>query len=172
MKVCEAIKHRRSIRKYKTTPISGEKLNIILEAGRLAPSARNIQEWRFIVVRDKTLISKIMKAANNQEFIESADTIIVGCGIVTDYIMRCGQTAYPIDVSIALTQMTIQAVEEGIGTCWIGSFYEDQIKEILGIPANVRIVQMLTLGYPDETPEARPREEFDKIFMFDGWKAK
>ena len=172
MKVFEAIKQRRSIRKYKSEIIPEEKLRNVLEAGRLAPSARNIQEWRFVVVRDKSLISKIMKAANNQEFIESADTVIVGCGVVTDYVMRCGQTAYPIDVSIALTQMTIQAMEEGLATCWVGSFYEDQIKAILGIPANVRIVQMLTLGYPDERPEARPREEFDKIFMFDKWQGE
>ena len=169
MKVFDAINRRRSIRVYTGKPVPDNKLRRVLEAGRLAPSARNIQEWIFVVVRDKDLKKRLSVAANNQEFIATADSVIVGCATTTDYVMRCGQTAYPIDVSIALTQMTIQAVEEGLGTCWIGSFYEDQVKKVLNIPAKVRIVQMLTLGYPAETPEPRPRKGFNEIFHFNNW---
>ncbi|MDD3627196.1 MAG: nitroreductase family protein [bacterium] len=170
MKVIEAIKNRRSVRLYSGKKVSEVKLKRVLEAGRLAPSARNIQEWKFVVVRDKEILRKLSVAANNQEFIGRADSVIVGCSEITDYVMRCGQTAYPIDVAIAMTQMTIQAVEEGLGTCWIGSFYEDQVKRILNIPAKVRIVQMLTLGYPEEKPEPRPRKDFDEVFYFNEWK--
>lgn len=170
MRVKEAIEGRRSIRKYSNKPVEDTKLKLVLEAGRLAPSARNNQDWRFIVVRDPELKKKLMTAANNQEFVGTADSIIVGCGTKTDYVMRCGQTAYPIDVAIAMTQMTLQAVELELGTCWVGSFYQDQVKELLGIPEDVMVVQLLTLGYPESVPESRPRKSYEEVICFDGWQ--
>ncbi len=146
MDVFEAIKSRRSIRVFEKNEVKEEKLARVLEAGRLAPSARNMQEWRFVVVRDKALRGKLAEAAHNQYFVAQAPVVIVGCGTITDYVMGCGQLSYPIDVAIAMTQMTLQAVEEGLGTCWVCAFDEEQVKSLLNIPAKSRVVALLPVG--------------------------
>lgn len=169
MNVFDAIKTRRSIRSFLDKPIEEEKLLRVLEAGRLAPSAKNLQEWRFVVVRDKELRKKVASAANNQHFLAEAPVIIVGCATVVDYIMTCGQYAYPIDLTISMDHMTLQAVEEGLGTCWIGAFKEDEVKKILQIPENIRIVQIFPLGYPKTIPPARHRKKLEEIVCYDEW---
>ncbi|MCM8765498.1 MAG: nitroreductase family protein [Candidatus Omnitrophica bacterium] len=170
MEVMEAIKKRRSIRSYLDKPVEEEKLKRILEAGRLAPSAKNLQEWRFIIVRDKTTREKIMQAAKGQRFVSEAPVVIVACAVNTDYKMTCGQYAYPIDVAIALAQISLKAVEEGLGTCWIGAFYEDKVKEILAIPNEVRVVELMTLGYPKGIPQPTERKKWEEIVCYEKWK--
>jgi len=170
MDVFEAIKTRRSIREYQEREVEEEKLQKVLEAGRLAPSAKNIQEWRFVVVRDKETREKLARAARNQAFVAQAPVSIVGCAIITDYRMTCGQRAYPIDLAIAVDHMTLVAVEEGLGTCWIGSFFEDQVKEILGIPEEVRVVTLLILGYSSFQPSAKPRLPKERIISYERWE--
>jgi len=83
--------------------------------------------------------------------------------------MSCSQYAYPIDLAIAMDHMTLQAVEEGLGTCWIGSFKEDEVKKILHIPENIRIVELLPLGYPKTIPPARLRKSLEEIVCYDSW---
>lgn len=169
MAVLESIKKRYSVRSYKAKPVETEKLNNILEAARIAPSAKNMQEWRFVVVRDPGIIKQLVPAANNQAFVGQAPVVIAGCAVLTDYVMRCGQTAYPIDLAIAMEHIALQAAEEGLGTCWIGSFFEDQVKKILQIPENVKIVDIMTLGYPADTQTSRKREPLEKIVSYDKW---
>jgi nitroreductase len=106
-----------------------------------------------------------------QPYVAQAPIVIAACGTETDYIMTCGQYTYTIDVSIAVDHMSLAAVGEGLGTCWIGAFHEDQVKEILGIPNKIRVVIMLTLGYPAESPSARPRKKLEEIVAYDGWKS-
>ena len=167
--VMTAIKIRRSIRHYKDTHVEEEKLDKMLEAGRLAPSAGNLQEWKFVVVRDKGTREKLAIAANNQKFIEDAPVTIVACATITDYIMKCKQHAYPIDLAIAVDHMTLEAVEEGLGTCWVGSFDEEDIKKILGIPDNIRVVTLLTIGYPKYVPGPRKRKRKEEIVIYEKW---
>jgi len=169
MDVFEAIKSRRSIRSFLDKPIEEEKLLRVLEAGRLAPSAKNLQEWKFIVVRDAELRKKVAIAANNQRFIAEAPVIIIGCATLVDYVMTCGQLAYPIDLTIAMGHMTLQAVEEGLGTCWIGAFKEDEVKKVLQIPEHIRIVQIFPLGYPKAIPPPRHRKSLEEIISYDRW---
>jgi nitroreductase len=169
MELREAIKGRRSIRSYQDRAVEQEKLLRVLEAGRMAPSARNMQDWRFIVIRDPALRRKLSEAAKNQEFVGQAPVVIVACG-TSDYVMTCGQLTYPIDVSIAVDHMTLAAVEEGLGTCWIGAFYEDKVKEILGIPQSIRVVALLPLGYPAQPPyKPTPRKNLGEIVAYDKW---
>jgi len=131
MNVFEAISKRRSIRKYQDRDVEEDKLLRILEAARLAPSARNRQEWRFIVVKDKKVKEELVREASpHQPFMLQAPIIIVAYVLEKDYIMRCGVPAHYIDVAIALTHIHLQAVEEGLGTCWIGSFYQDKVKKV------------------------------------------
>lgn len=167
MTVSEAIRARRSIRMYKPKPIDEEKLQRVLEAARLAPTARNMQERRFVVVRNKAIREQIMKAAKNQTAIIQAPVVIAACGTVIDHIMTCGQPAYTVDLAIAVDHMTLQAVEEGLGSCWICAFDEAEVKRILGIPESVRVVSLLVLGYPAESPQPRPRNPLGDMVSYD-----
>ncbi|HII07736.1 MAG TPA: nitroreductase [Methanotrichaceae archaeon] len=169
MDVSEAIQKRRSIRKYQGRQIEEEKLDRVLEAGRLAPSARNLQEWKFVIVRDEARRKRIAEAAKGQTFVGEAPVVIAACATVTDYVMTCGQLTYPIDLAIAVDHMTLKAVEEGLGTCWIGAFYEEEVKKVLNIPPEVRVVALLPIGYPDESPNPRPRKEMEEIVAFETW---
>ena len=170
MDVMEAVKRRCSVRSYQNRPVEEEKLKTILEAGRLAPSASNRQEWRFIVIRDKAARGRLMKAAKNQAFVGQAPVIIACCAQTDNHIMTCGQACYPIDLAIAIEHMVLKATEEGLGSCWIGAFYEDQVKDILGIPEQIRVVELLALGYaagPSVTD--KNRLGIDKIVMYEKW---
>lgn len=169
MALMEQIRKRYSVRSYLDRPVEKEKLDTVLEAARLAPSASNVQEWRFVVVQDAETRKKIVPAANNQTFVGEAPVVIACCATNIEKVMRCGQIAYPIDVAIAIEHMALQAVEEGLGTCWIGSFYEDQVKDILGIPEDVRVVELLTLGYPADKPKPKSRVPVEKIACYDKW---
>lgn len=152
MDVFEAIKKRRSIRGYLEKGIEDEKLNQILEAARQAPSANNKQEARYIIVKDKKTKEKLCEAAKGQFFVKEAPVVIVCCAKTDNHVMTCGQLCYPIDVAIAIDHMTLAAVALGLGTCWIGAFYEDKVKEILKIPEDIRVVELLALGYPKDYP--------------------
>ena len=169
MELAEAIRRRRSIRKYLPRKIENDKLDRVLEAGRLAPSARNLQEWKFIVVRDDGRRKRLAEAAKGQTFVGEAPVVIAACATITDYVMTCGQLTYPIDLAIAVEHMVLAAAAEGLGTCWIGAFYEEEVKKVLSIPPEIRVVALLPMGYPDESPAPRPRKEIDDIVAFETW---
>ena len=167
MDVFTAISQRSSIRAYKETQIEEDKLKKILEAGRLSPSASNRQEWKFIIVKDKEARKKLAHAAFRQAFIAEAPVVVVACATESRSIMGCGQPAYTVDLSIALSFMILEAWELGLGTCWIGAFEEDEVKEILGIPKRVRVVAITPLGYPDQPPSEKSRKRLDQIVCFE-----
>jgi nitroreductase len=108
-----------------------------------------------------------MKAAKNQTFVGQAPVVIVACGTVPDYVMGCGQLSCPVDVSIAVDHMTLQAVEEGLGSCWVCAFSEPDTRKIFGIPEAVRVVALLPVGYPAEKPSARPRNPIEECVCFE-----
>ena len=172
MDVYEAIKNRKSIRKYKPTPIPEEKLKNILNAMRLAPSAKNLQPWKFVVVRDEEIKRKLIPACNNQKFIAEAPVIIVGCALEDECFAYMGgyMGSWPVDLAIAFDHLTLTATSEGLGTCWIGSFKEEKVKEILCMPKNVRVVGLTPVGFPDENPDRRPRKNLDEIVCYDKYR--
>lgn len=167
MDVFAAIQGRRSIRQYDTRPVEDEKLNRVLEAARLSPSANNSQSWKFIAVRDAETRAMLAEAAGGQMFIKQAPVVIVACGLNPDKIMSCGQHRYTVDLSIATAYMILQAYELGLGTCWLGHYDEKRVKEILGVPESVRIVAMTPLGYPSENPAPRPRKDFTDVVCYE-----
>jgi nitroreductase len=169
MNVMEAIRTRQSIRCYQDKPVEEEKLQQVLEAGRLAPSSANRQEWRFVVVRDAGTRIKLMSAAKNQPFVGQAPVIIACCAQTDKHVMTCGEMCYSIDVAIAVDHITLAAWELGLGTCWIGAFYADQVREILGIPEDMPVVELLTLGYPAKVPPKTDRLPMEQIVHWDRW---
>jgi nitroreductase len=170
MDLREAIRARKSVRHYEDRPVDEATLARILEAARLAPSARNAQEWRFIAVRDPETRRKIAVEAAGQPFIAEAGVLLACCAETNGRIMRCGQPAYPIDVAIAMDHLSLAAVAEGLGTCWIGAFDEKKVKQALGIPPEVRVVQLMPLGYPaDPAPVEKQRLPLDRILRWERW---
>ena len=169
MEVLEVIRKRYSCRSYQEKSIEQEKLDCILEAARLAPSARNEQDWRFVVVTDRDTKRRIAATTNRLEVFKKAGAIIAACSN-SDHIMRCGQAIGPIDVAIALEHISLQAADLGLGTCWIGSFDADQVRQILAIPKGVTIVELMAVGYPADSKPAPKREPIEKIVCYDTWK--
>jgi nitroreductase len=167
MDVFTAISQRKSVRKYKDKAVDETVLRQVLDAGRIAPSAGNRQDWKFIVVRDQETRRKLAIAAKGQMFVEQAPVTIVGCATEPTYLMMCGQSAGILDVSIAFSFMMLAATEHGLGTCWLGAFVENAVKKILDVPDQVRIVAMTPLGYPDEVPTGRPRKDMSEVVCFD-----
>ena len=171
MDVSTAIRQRSSVRAYKDIDVEEEKLRKVLEAARLSPSASNRQEWKFIVVKKPETKMRLADAASGQFFIGGAPVIIVACAIDTEAVMLCGQPAYTVDLSIACAFTLLQAVELGLGTCWIGAFEEDQVKKILKIPKPVRVVALIPLGYPDQPASKRFRKSLDRIVCLEKYEA-
>ncbi|UTB32014.1 MAG: nitroreductase family protein [Methanobacterium sp. ERen5] len=169
MDVFEAIESRRSIRKYITKEVEQDKVDKVVESARIAPSAANRQEWKFLVVKDQKTRDQLVDACMGQKFVAQAPILIVACSTESEKIMPCGQYAYSVDLSIALSFMILEATELGLGTCWLGAFKEDEVKSILNIPEEIRLVGLTTLGYPDESPDKRPRKSFEEVVVNEKW---
>lgn len=158
MSVLDIIKKRQSVRKYLNKPVENDKLELVLEAARLAPSSSNTQPWHFIAVKDKGLKTKLMHAVPLgvtaiNSFIVEAPVVIVGCvtpGFFQKVTSMFGRENHIVDVSIAMEHMVLAAEELGLGTCWIGWFDEGKVKKLLNVPRAAKVVAMLTLGYPAE----------------------
>ena len=167
----EVIRTRRSIRSYKPDPIPEEVLTRVLDAARIAPSGSNRQPWKFIVVKDEELKRRIAKACHSQMFIAEAPVVIVACGYNIHYNRGeyMGDFSMLVDVSIAFTHLILAARAEGLGTCWIGSFNNEEIKRILSIPEEVNVVAITPLGYPkdEEFREPGPRKPLSEIMSVD-----
>jgi nitroreductase len=141
---CEAIQKRKSIRDYETNTVPREMLQKLLEAARLSPSANNVQPWHFVVVTDVEK-RKILSKGLFAKFLKDSPAVIVLCGDE-----RASPEWYIVDVALAGENMVIAATNEGLGTCWVGSFDEKEVKSLLSIPENLRVVALLSIGYPKE----------------------
>ena len=169
MTVVEAILKRYSCRAYADRPVEEEKLAQVFEAARLAPSAKNLQDWRFVAVTDKEKRSRLAAVTNRPQVFEKAGVMIVACSN-SDYVMTCGQAVGPIDVAIALEHISLAATELGLGTCWIGSFETKKVREILNIPEDVAIIELMALGYPADGGRQSGREPIENIVCYDQWR--
>jgi nitroreductase len=158
MSLLEVIFRRRSIRRYKAESIPDDVLRNILEAGRLAPSADNAQPWHFVVVTERKTKVKLSTGRWNR-FIKNSAVTIVGCG----YAYNEWST---IDVTIALENMVIAAEAQGVGSCWIGDFEEEKVKKLLGISKNLKVVALVSFGYPAFKPKPPKKKSLDTIMHY------
>ncbi len=160
MEVAEAIRVRRSIRKWQDRPIPRETLEQLLEAARLAPSGRNGQQWEIVCVTDRARLKELVPACAGQEHVGQAGAFLF---IVNDPSAKWKH----VDPAIALDHLTLRAVELGLGTCWIGAFDEREVCRVLGIPDGKLAVIGMTVGYPAEDPAPRPRRPLDKAVRWE-----
>ncbi len=167
MDIYEAIEKRYSVRSYEDKDVEDQKLRRVLDAGRNAPSAHNRQEWKFIVVRDAETRDKLADAAG-QAWIKTAPMILAVVGLTKEEMMYCDVPADPIDCSIATDHMTLAAVAEGLGTCWIGHFKQAPCKKILSVPDSCWIIELMAMGYPAGPPKTeKPRKPFEQVVCFE-----
>ena len=167
MELKEIIEKRESVRNYEDRVVPKEKLERILDAARLAPSASNRQPWKFIVVKEKKRRQELAEAANGQTFVGQAAVVIVAVATRPEHIMSCGVPSHPVDLAIALDHMTLAAVDEGLGTCWIGAFSQDKVKKLLDIPEEYTVVALLPLGFPAQKRKMKMRKSLKEIVCYE-----
>ena len=165
----ELIEKRRSIRSYKDQEVEEDKLKYVLQAFRKAPSAKNLQPWKLVIVKNKKVIMDLANACNNQSFMEEAPVIIAACAKEEEAYGTMGgyMNSYPIDIAIALEHLILAATEKGLGTCWIGAFKEQLVKDILGVPKEVKVVALTPLGYPAREGSVRGRKPLTEIISYE-----
>lgn len=169
MQVIDEIKNWVTIKKYTSKAVAPDVLDRILDAGIRAPSAKNRQPWRFIACTKDSVRAKIEEASFGQEHVGAAPVIIAACTTNTEYKMPNGQNAYPIDISMAVSFMMIQARAEKLGTCVITTYDEAEIKDILTVPYSMRVVMLLLVGHPDENPILTKRKLRERVISHDHW---
>lgn len=135
----------------------------------MAPSANNAQPWKLIVVRDEDMKLKLTQACNNKKWMAEAPVIVVACGFPDEADSYLGgyMNSFSIDVAIALDHLVLTASNEGLGSCWIGRFKEEKVKDLLDIPYDVKVVALIPLGYANEEPEHSGRKHLSDLVCYD-----
>ncbi|MBL7126955.1 MAG: nitroreductase family protein [Dehalococcoidales bacterium] len=179
MEVLEAIRTRRSIRKYKSKPVEEKTLATVLEAARQAPSWANTQCWRFVVVRDGATKSKLSDTLSEtnpaRDAVCNAPLVIVACAEMGRAGYKSGEVTtdkgdwFMFDVALAMQNLVLAAHSLGLGTVYVGLFDAKKAASILSVPEGYCAVAITPLGYPDEIKEARSRKELDEIVHYDKW---
>lgn len=173
MDVFECIRTRRSVRKFKDKQVPWDNIVTIMQAGKYAPSSGNLQNWKFIVIKDDAKRKAIAKACLDQEWIEVAPIHIVMIGDYQKaerlYGTR-GRRLYTIQgVAAAVQNMLLTAHSLGLGSCWVGAFDEDEIRRLTSLPEHVDVQAIVVIGYADEKPETPPKYRIEHIMWFEKW---
>ena len=160
MDVKGAIKARRSIRKFKRKELPDEVLVHLLEMARTAPSGANRQPWEMVVIHDRQRLKGLVPICKEQEFLADCSAFIMG---IDDPMQKWSK----VDLSIAMDHIALAAVEEGLGSCWIGAFDQQKLAEYIGLPKEKVITVCIAIGYPDESPSARSRKKLEELVSWD-----
>jgi nitroreductase len=172
MEVPEALKASRSVSKFRSTPIPEDKIQILAAAARMAPSAGNLQPYKFIVVTDEDLKRKIAGACTNGRKFPDAPTVLVACARLDEAEATVGgyMNSYPVDVGMAMSFLSLAAVNEGLGTAWVFAFNEEKVREALRIPAeDARVVAFTPLGIPEAWEPPTGRKPPSELLAFNGY---
>jgi len=187
MDVMQAIKERRSVRRYRPDPVSDEALNTVLEAARWAPSWTNTQCWRFIVVSEPETKQRLAAALKPlpsggpnpaAPAFTGAPVVIVSCAQLGRSGHYHGEAStakgdwFMFDVALAMQNLTLAAHSLGLGTVHVGLFDDKAVAKALDVPDGIAVVTMTPLGHPDETPKTPPRKELSDIVFREKYGAK
>ncbi len=171
MKFIELAEKRCSIRGYKPDPVPEELLNEILQAGRLAPTAKNLQPFHFIVVRSEPLLDALA-VAYPAPFFREAPVVIVICVESSKGWTReryDGKNYCEVDAAIAIDHMTLAAADNGLGTCWIGAFDPSKVSAVIGLPNDIEPLALLPIGFPNMEGREKIRKALDELVRYDHW---
>jgi len=171
MEVLEAIKSWKSASKFKPMPVPEQKIQTIFNAARLAPSAENLQPWRFIVVTDEDLKKQVAAATVNLKRLSDAPILIVACARLDEAEATVGgyMNSYPLDIGMALSHLSLAATSEGLGTWWTFAFNEEKVKAALRIPPDAKVVGLSPLGFPEEHVPSDGRKHLSEILSYNGY---
>jgi nitroreductase len=170
MNITELIRYRKSVRSWADKSVSRETVEKIIDTARFAPSAKNLQDWKVIAVRDPELRSRMTEVARGQRFVGEAPVILAVCGDTSTGIMTCEMPRSVVDAAILIDHITLAAAGEGLGTCWIGSFDQGACRKLLRIPDGWEVVELLPLGYPADPSEvSKKRKSVEEILDWDYW---
>ena len=158
-----------SSRSFSGEAVEKQTIERIIDAGRRAPSAKNRQAWRFVVIDDREMIRRTMDIAYGQANVGEAGFIVALCTTNIDYRMPNGQLSYPIDLSFAASFMAIQAAEEGLGSCVLTTFREDDMKQLITAPYSMRIVMLLLVGKPVGDFSKNERKPLKSVMSYNHW---
>src|SRR3989442_2937959 len=171
MEVLEAIKSVKSVSKYKPDPVPEQKVQAVVNAARFALSADNIQPWKFIVVSDEDAKRKLAGACTNGKHMADAPLVVVACARLDEAVAMIGgyMNSYPVDVGMALANVTVAATSEGLGTSWIFTFNEEKGKSLLNIPADAHVVGLTPLGIPEAYEAPAGRKHLSEILAYNAY---
>jgi nitroreductase len=173
METLECIESRRSVRKYLDLPVEFEKIGNILNAGRLAPSAGNVQDWKFILVTEHDLRKQLAEASMQQYWMEGAPVHIVVCSQPAKSDRMYGKRGHELytiqNASAAAQNMLLAAHDQGLGACWVGAFSDTMVKRILSISEGAKPLAIITIGYADEEPKHQSKYTVDNITYIERW---
>lgn len=165
MSVLDLIKKRQSVRAYEARPVEREKLDLILQAAYRAPSAKNCQDWAFVMVEDEKTRKAICEGVP-QDFVKTAPVLFLGCGRKEAELMRCGQPRNAIDLGIATAFAHLELTELGLAACWLGNFEADVAARAIGLPEDMTVLTLTAIGYAAEKPSPKPRKPYEEICSF------
>ncbi|MES0278640.1 MAG: nitroreductase family protein [Dehalococcoidales bacterium] len=171
MEFLELARQRYSVRAYKSIPVEGEKLEKVLEAARLAPTACNLQPFQLIVIHTKGREAELRRIYSESWFVQ-APIVICACAIPSQsWNRRDGKNYCIVDVTIAMDHLILAAADMGLGTCWIGAFNPEDARKILGLPDDVEPIAFTPLGYPDDQPGHlhKSRKSINELVRYERW---
>ena len=169
MEYQQLVSERCSIRGYKSDPIEPEKLQAVLEAARLAPTAANRQPFRLIVIRTDGREAELRKIYNREWFTQ-APLVICAVGVPDEGWVRFDGANYTeVDVAIVMDHLILAAADQGLGSCWVGAFDPQAAREVLGLPETVVPVAFTPLGYPAAPPRAKERKPLETLVKYETW---
>lgn len=169
MEFSELIKKRYSVRAYKPDPVEEDKLNQVLEAARLAPTATNAQPFQLIVIHTAGREAELNRIYKRDWFVQ-APLVICICGIPAQgWVRRDGKNYTEVDVAIAMDHLILAATDAGLGTCWVAAFDATAAREVLGLPDDVEPIAFTPLGYPADQPKTKRRKSLSELVRYEGW---
>ncbi|MDA3956506.1 nitroreductase family protein [Oceanispirochaeta sp.] len=169
MELIPEIKNRVTAGSFQDLPIPEDSLDRVLNAGRIAPSAKNRQPWRFIVLKDPEIKEKLKNSAYGDERFSEAPVVIAACTTNIGYRMPNGELSYPMDLSFAISFMMIQAEHENLGSALVTTYREDDVKNLLTIPYSMKVVMMLLIGRVEKPVDKETRLPVNRVIYFDQW---
>jgi len=169
MEFAELIRKRYSVRAYRSVPVEEEKLQFVLEAARLAPTAANRQAFQIIVIHTagrEAELKRIYKA----EFFTQAPIVLAAVGVpAKNWVRKDGHNYVDLDVGIVMDHIVLAATDQGLGTCWIGAFDPDEARAVLGLPADVEPIAFTPLGYAADQPQPKKRKALTELVRYERW---